>query len=152
MKRMIGLLAMALVTCAAIAAQKPKPGARYLVKSQEIYYQTWEEGEEKSCSTYDDTIHIVSCDETISWSGSFVQLLAKVARETLPNVPEATHKDRIHVVLQYESENSKKFETVFATNPWPTPPLPIAKGHWNDDTLWECVKVAGKVSCKFPEV
>jgi len=127
---------IALLSTGCANAQAKKTTAPFLVDSLPVYYQTWEEGEKKTCGTY-NAVHILSCDETMEWAGSFTELLKKCALEC---PPETTHAERVHIVLMVEAERAKKFDAVFSKNPWPGPD--------RERNGWECSKVSGKVSCK----
>ncbi|HTB92387.1 MAG TPA: hypothetical protein VK728_06120, partial [Candidatus Sulfotelmatobacter sp.] len=134
-------------------AQK-KPGPKpFLVESQAVYYQSWEEGEKKTCNTY-SAVRVLSCDETTDWAGSFVQLLKNCA-EGCPQ--SSTHAERVYAVLKLEEGRAKKFDAVFSKNPWPTL-TPLKQ--WENDVNrspdiprenWECKKLSGKVTCKLED-
>src|ERR1035441_4503646 len=93
-------------------------------KAQNVYYQSWDEGEVKSCSTYSGQPSLVECDGAkLAWKEAFINLLGNYAAA---GVEEAHHRAFLYAIA-----HSKLFLISFSEEPWPKPQTGRKEAMWN---------------------
>jgi hypothetical protein len=114
---------------------KSKQVRRTKADTQNVYSDSWEAGEVKSCMTFSGHVGVIVCDgDKVAWPGSFVNLLGN-------SVSVGTSEDQAYErALSEAIVSSKRFIVEFSDSygrdptPWPKPQTGLKK------TLWDCSK------------
>lgn len=112
-------------------AQPPAP------KTENVYYQSWDSGEIKSCSTYSGEPFLLICDDTkLDWNESFLNLIGKYA------AAGSSEDDAYKKAFSFVSAHSKQFLVNFSEKPWPEPRT------GRKLAMWDCTKDSA-ITCKL---
>lgn len=125
------------VATLSFAQQKGAPSSNVVHQSENVYSDTWEPAEQKSCTTWSDQKYLLLCDDTrLTWGGSYINLLGANAQKG---------KDEAHKsALLYAMTHAKTFTVHFSKEPWPKSGKPGSR-----QNLWDCSKTSTAIKCKF---
>jgi len=135
-----------LISCLLIAipssgqkATKPPasavPAASPKQEVENVYSNSWDAGEIKSCSTYSGQPTLLICDQSnISWKDSFINMLGDNAKF---GEDEAYRR-----AFALAISRSKQFMVSFSEDAWPMPQS------GRKLALWQCKKDS-EISCKL---
>jgi hypothetical protein len=118
---------------------KPTPKSKQVRRTkpdtQNVYSDSWEAGEVKSCMTFSGHVGLIVCDgDKVAWPGSFINMLGN-------SVAAGISEDQVYErALSEAMVRSKRFMVQFYDlyghdpTPWPKPQTGLKK------TLWDCSK------------
>jgi hypothetical protein len=129
------------LSASAQTAAPPKPSVPK--PSQEnVYSNTWDVAEIKSCTTHSSQFGLLICDhDKMQWPDSYVNLLGNYGGAG------ASKEEATKQAILFSLTHSKTYIVKFSKTPWPN-----TKPKQNDPdkmTLWDCSKATAMISCKF---
>jgi len=136
-KNRVGVIFFAfLVTVSLFGQQSSAKQAGGTAARENVYFHTWDAGEQKMCTTYSDESDLLICDDSeLAWSGAFIHLISRN--------PSLSEDERYHQAFVYALTHGKAFIVRFSKNPWP------AETTLRRMALWDCSKNATAITCKF---
>ena len=124
-----------------IAQSKPasaaKPKKTPKDEAEGVYFETWDQGDSKSCTTYSRELHLLICDEAkLEWDESFLSLVASNFKAGW------TRDESYRRAFAFCRSRAEQLTVSFSQAAWPAP------RSGSTLTNWSC-KRTDIVTCKF---